>query len=149
MIFQTDIQQIAEKGIFNSVEPAIVSAVQWLRLGVEAIGALVICIGVVLSVYQFFLHFKDERTSNFNQVRLTLGKFLALALEFQVGADILSTAIAPSWEQIGKLAAIAAIRTLLNYFLTKELESERRRDARGDAGDSATNGADGNLNETI
>jgi uncharacterized membrane protein len=49
-------------------------------------------------------------------------------LEFQVGADILSTAIAPSWEQIGKLAAIASIRTLLNYFLTKELENERRRE---------------------
>jgi uncharacterized membrane protein len=147
MIFQTEIQQIAEKSMFESVEPTIVSAVQWLRLGVEAIGALVICLGVVLAVYQFFLHFKNEQTSNFNQVRLTLGKFLALALEFQVGADILSTAIAPSWEQIGKLAAIAAIRTLLNYFLTKELENERRRGGSGgaQAGDSAANSGDGNL----
>ncbi|HEY8560010.1 MAG TPA: DUF1622 domain-containing protein [Pyrinomonadaceae bacterium] len=129
MFFQAEIRNIAEKSAFETVEPAIVSAVQWLRLGVEAVGALVICIGVVLAVYQFFRHFRDEQPSNFNRVRLTLGKYLALALEFQVGADILSTAIAPSWEQIGKLAAIAAIRTLLNYFLTRELEQERRREA--------------------
>ncbi len=81
---------------------------------------------MVLAVYQLFAHFKDEQASNFNRVRLTLGKYLALALEFQVGADILSTAIAPTWEQIGKLAAIVSIRTLLNYFLTKELQGERK-----------------------
>ena len=40
-------------------------------------------------------------------------------------ADILSTAIAPSWQQIGKLGAIAVIRTGLNFFLSKEMESER------------------------
>ncbi len=128
MFIQMQIQQIADKSAFETVEPSIVSAVQWLRLGVEAVGAVVICIGVILAIYQFFLHFKNEQSSNFNNVRLTLGKFLALALEFQVGADILSTAIAPSWEQIGKLASIAAIRTLLNYFLTKELQNERQRD---------------------
>jgi uncharacterized membrane protein len=52
---------------------------------------------------------------------------LALALEFQLGADILSTAIAPSWEQIGKLGAIAVIRTALNFFLSKEMQDERKQ----------------------
>lgn len=137
MFFQEGIQTVSEKGLFDVVEPAIVSAVQWLRLGVEAIGAIVICIGVVTAVYEFFLHFRDAQPSNFNRVRLALGKYLALALEFQVGADILSTAIAPSWEQIGKLAAIAAIRTLLNYFLTKELANERRREE--ETGEAAEN----------
>ena len=46
-------------------------------------------------------------------------------MEFQLGADILSTAIAPSWEQIGKLGAIAVIRTALNYFLSREMREER------------------------
>lgn len=50
-----------------------------------------------------------------------------LALEFQLGSDILSTAVAPSWDQIGKLAAIAVIRTVLNYFLTKEMGEETNR----------------------
>lgn len=128
MFLQENLSNLAEQGTFESVEQTIVAAVQWLRLGVEAVGAIVIGIGVILAVYQFIRHFKDEQPSNFNRVRLILGKYLALALEFQVGADILSTAIAPSWEQIGKLAAIAAIRTLLNYFLTKELAAEQKRE---------------------
>jgi uncharacterized membrane protein len=55
-------------------------------------------------------------------IRLNLGRSLALGLEFLLGADILNTAIAPSWEQVGLLAAIAAIRTGLNYFLQQELD---------------------------
>ena len=125
MLWQENIQNVAEKSAFNSVEQTVVAAVGWLRLGVEAVGAAIICVGVILAVYQLVAHFKEEQPSNFNRVRLTLGKYLALALEFQVGADILSTAIAPSWEQIGKLAAIVAVRTVLNYFLTKELTNER------------------------
>jgi uncharacterized membrane protein len=121
--------QEAAPSAFEVAEPAINAAVQWLRLAVEAVGALVIGIGVVLAIYQLIIHFKDEQSTNFNRVRLTLGKYLALALEFQVGADILSTAIAPSYEQIGKLGAIVVIRTLLNYFLTKELREERRHES--------------------
>ena len=62
---------------------------------------------------------------SYNRIRLTLARYLALALEFQLGADIISTAVAPSWDQIGKLAAIAVIRTALNYFLTREMQQER------------------------
>ena len=127
MLFQETAQILTQPGAFETTEPAINAAVQWLRLAVEAVGALVIGIGVVLAIYQLISHFRDEQSTNFNRVRLTLGKYLALALEFQVGADILSTAIAPSYEQIGKLGAIVVIRTLLNYFLTKELENERQR----------------------
>jgi uncharacterized membrane protein len=48
-----------------------------------------------------------------------------LGLEFQLASDLLSTAVAPSFEEIGKLAAIAAIGTALNYALAKEIERER------------------------
>ena len=60
----------------------------------------------------------------FVPVRLTLARYLSLALEFQLAADILSTAISPSWDEIGKLAAIAVIRTGLNYFLGMEVKGE-------------------------
>jgi uncharacterized membrane protein len=50
--------------------------------------------------------------------------WLALALEFQLAADILSTTVSPSLEALARLAIIAVIRTFLNYFLTKELEAE-------------------------
>ncbi|MDJ0692641.1 MAG: DUF1622 domain-containing protein, partial [Xenococcaceae cyanobacterium MO_188.B32] len=49
-----------------------------------------------------------------------------LALECQLGADILATTIAPSWEALGQLGAIALIRTFLNYFLNQELEAEAK-----------------------
>jgi uncharacterized membrane protein len=70
---------------------------------------------------QFVRALMPPRVQNYNAIRLTLARYLALALEFQLGADILSTAIAPSWTQIGKLGAIAVIRTGLNYFLMREM----------------------------
>jgi uncharacterized membrane protein len=57
-------------------------------------------------------------------LRLGLGRSLALSLEFLLGADILRTAVKPSWDEIGRLAAIAAIRTALNFFLQREIASE-------------------------
>ncbi|MFB6276355.1 MAG: DUF1622 domain-containing protein, partial [Halothece sp.] len=61
---------------------------------------------------------------NFIQIRLTFGMWLALALEFQLGADILTTTMSPSLDALIQLAVIAVIRTFLNYFLNKELEGE-------------------------
>lgn len=60
-------------------------------------------------------------------LRLDLGRWLAISLEFLLAADIIMTAIAPSWEEIGKLAAITLIRTALNYFLQKEIEANEKR----------------------
>ena len=57
-------------------------------------------------------------------IRLAFARYLTLALELQLAADILSTSIAPTWDRIGKLAAIAVIRTALNYFLSRELNDE-------------------------
>ena len=45
-----------------------------------------------------------------------------LALEFALAADIVRTAIAPTWDDIGHLGAIALIRTILNYFLEKDMQ---------------------------
>ena len=69
----------------------------------------------------------------FVRTRLALGSFLVLGLEFQLAADIMKTAVAPSFSEIGQLAAIAGIRTMLNYFLTKEIAGERAElEARGE-----------------
>ncbi|NBO19261.1 MAG: DUF1622 domain-containing protein [Proteobacteria bacterium] len=60
------------------------------------------------------------------EVRLMFGRWLSVALEFELATDILRTAVAPSWDEIGKLAAIAALRTLLNYFLEREIRASER-----------------------
>jgi uncharacterized membrane protein len=56
-----------------------------------------------------------------NRLRLKFGGWLALALEFQLASDIIKTTVAPSYENLIQLGAIAVIRTFLNYFLSKEL----------------------------
>jgi uncharacterized membrane protein len=56
---------------------------------------------------------------------------VVLALEFALGADIVDTAFAPTWQAIGQLAAIAAIRTALNFFLARDLDEERGWSKRG------------------
>jgi uncharacterized membrane protein len=95
----------------------------------ESIGALVIAVGVgrglIVWVAQHLPGNRDRVPTE--SIRLGLGRSLGLALEFLLAADILSTAVAPSWDAIGKLAAIATIRTLLNYFLGQELKQEERR----------------------
>ena len=57
---------------------------------------------------------------------MDLGTALALSLEFLLAADIAATAVSPSWDAVGKLAAISAIRTFLNFFLEKEVKELAR-----------------------
>lgn len=106
------------------VEEVIVTLVLWLKLAIEAVGASVIGVGMVLAALRFLRGSFPPLVEDFTGVRLTLARFLAVALEFQLGADILSTAVAPSWDAIGKLGAIAVIRTALNYFLSREMHEE-------------------------
>ena len=110
------------------MEPTIVAAeeglrfaVLWLKLGVEVAGALMIAMGVVVACRTWIAGIRDPERDAFSDSRLQLARFLALALELQLGADILTTAVAPTWDQIGKLAAIAVIRTALNFFLQREM----------------------------
>ena len=53
------------------------------------------------------------------QIWLRFATWILLGLEFALAADILRTAVAPTWDDISKLAVIATIRTMLNYFLAK------------------------------
>jgi uncharacterized membrane protein len=109
-----------------AVENFIMTSVQGLRLGVEVTGACTIGIGSVISLFRFAKALITQQETDFNTIRLTLARYLALALEFQLGADILSTAIAPSWQEIGKLGAIAVIRTGLNFFYLKKCRKKKR-----------------------
>jgi uncharacterized membrane protein len=126
--------------VFSRTEEGVVAGVQWLKLGIEVVGALIISLGILVSGWLLVRALLARSTADFTAIRLTLARYLALALEFQLGADILSTAIAPSWEQIGKLGAIAVIRTALNFFLSKEMQQERREsDDERQAVDSGSN----------
>lgn len=110
------------------MEEILADVVNVLVTIVEACGAAVIIVGAVWAFARFcWVGVRRRSTAAFVPVRLTLGRFLALGLEFQLASDVLRTAVAPSFEELGQLAAVAAIRTALNYFLSREIEEERRQ----------------------
>ena len=108
------------------VEEYLITAVDYLRLVVEAIGAAVVGFGALATAFRYVLTLLGIREYTNTEIRLYLGRFLALGLEFQIGADILGTAVAPTFDDVLLLGAIVVIRTALNYFLSKELDRERR-----------------------
>ena len=106
-------------------EELISNLVLWLKLAIEIVGALLIGIGATITAMRMAGVIWHRRIDDYRQVRLSFARLLAVALEFQLAADIVGTAFAPSWTQIGKLAAIAIIRTALNYFLAREIAEGR------------------------
>jgi uncharacterized membrane protein len=100
-----------------------------LAAGVELATAAVIAVATVEAIVRAVTAFLRGRNTNdaAADVRLRLGRWLALSLDFALAADILRTAIAPSWNEIGQLAAIAALRTALNFFLEREMERAETR----------------------
>ena len=90
---------------------------------VESMAAIVIAIAVGRALVGYVQSIIRRRpgTTPPASIRFSLGRSLALALELLLAADILKTAVAPTWNDIGQLAAIAALRTGLNYFLEREL----------------------------
>ena len=103
----------------------------------EGAAAFIIAIAVVEGIFRTLLLIlqsfsRGEGGANHEakeDIRLRLGRWLALALEFLLAADILRTAVAPTWSEIGQLAAIATIRTALNFFLQLEIDRAEQRKA--------------------
>lgn len=87
-------------------------------------GALIILLGVLISLFEFFKKeiLKKEESMQLNEsIRIKLGSYLVLGLEFFIAGDVVKTIITPTWESLGMLGSIVVIRTILSYFLTKDL----------------------------
>ena len=99
-----------------------------LAHGVEFAAALIIALASLEATLKALLLFfkRGAPPEQKNEVRMTLGRWLAVALEFELAADILNTAVTPTWNDILKLAAIATLRTALNYFLEREIQQEAK-----------------------
>lgn len=107
---------------------------QWtlfLAAGVEASAAFVIGLAAIEATIRALVLFAHPKSSpdEKEHVRLRLGRWLALALEFELAADILRTAVAPTWNEIGQLAAIVVLRTALNFFLQQEIDKAAQRES--------------------
>lgn len=106
------------------VEHNVILIVGWVKLAIEVFGATLVTIGVCVAIVHWIRTVRSGKEQDFAETRLILARYLSLALEFQLGADILGTAVSPSWDHIGKLAAVAIIRTGLNYFLMMEMKAQ-------------------------
>ena len=102
------------------LETVLRQLVSLLQVILESIAVLIVLYAVFVVLGRLFRRRRGEMVML--EIRLEMGLYLGMSLEFLLAADIVGTAISPSWDVIGKLAAITAIRTFLNYFLQKEVQ---------------------------
>lgn len=107
---------------FESLEGALIGIATVGIFLLETISVGCVLVGIFKAIQLATKLSRHRVDFPFIQLRTSFGIWLALALEFQLGADILATTVAPSQETLIQLGLIALIRTFLNYFLNKELE---------------------------
>ena len=99
---------------------------QIVILTISGVGAAVVVWGVTEVIFAFirlkFSAVGGDAVSQSEAIRQRLGAHLLLGLEIFIAADIISSAVSPSWEKVGMLAAIVGVRTVLSYFLRMELK---------------------------
>lgn len=105
--------------------------VEYVVPWIEAIGVAIVLWGVVEALVRLLrrtwaITFTGDRILNFRDIRLRIGEKLVLGLEFFLAADIIRTIVVPSWESLGILAGIVAIRSLIVYFLHLEMRADRQ-----------------------
>jgi uncharacterized membrane protein len=111
----------------EGIEVVLVHLATATRVLLESLSVLTVLGGLLATARHALPRFGrrlPERPSN--RARLTFGSWLALALEFQLGADIVATTTSPSRENLIQLGVVAVIRTFLNVFLSREIEAEER-----------------------
>jgi uncharacterized membrane protein len=94
----------------------------YIKEFISAIGVLVITVAAVRSLYQLLMLIR-HREYTANEIRVQFGDGVILGLEFMVGADIVGSLVKPDYYNLGLLAILVLIRTVLSYFLNLELQS--------------------------
>jgi len=105
----------------ESAEKFLEEIVKVVALIMELTAVLCIVAGFIELIFLMLQKKQKFYSPLFTRLRFKFGGWLVLALEFQLASDIIKTAVAPTYEHLIELAAIAVIRTFLNYFLNKEL----------------------------
>jgi uncharacterized membrane protein len=104
------------------MEAWLINTIAYIVPVIEACGALVIVIEVARTIIRYLVSCFRPDCNVLSPLRIRLGQAMVMGIEFQVAADILRTAMAPTWNDILLLAALIAIRTVLNYLLERELQ---------------------------
>ncbi len=105
------------------MEDFIVAAAHHIALGLEALAILVIVYGSLeafVSASRVIVQGSFEMQTG-RPIWLRFSHWLVAGMTFQVASDVVHTTVAPTWSDIGRLAAITAIRTFISYFLTRDI----------------------------
>ena len=106
------------------LEALVVSLAEIVALSLELVTILVLVIGAAQALLGVARAISDPgRAGWMRAVFLRFAGWTVLSLEFALAADIVRTTNAPTWDEIGKLALIAAVRTALNFFLERDIEA--------------------------
>ena len=104
-------------------ELAVALTEQYLTPALELIGAAIVVVGVLQAVFRYALFVLGSKAyPGLEGIQLDLIRYLMFGLTIQIGADVLSTSVAPTIADLGSLAGIVLIRAALSYFLSKDLE---------------------------
>ena len=116
------------------MEGLLLQVAQAVSLGLETMALVVIVIGAVEAALGMarLLFSRHLPGSARRAVWLEFSHWLVAALTFQLAADIVQTMVVPGWDDIGRVAAIAVIRTFLTFFLDRDIDALRERNLRGD-----------------
>jgi uncharacterized membrane protein len=100
---------------------------QFIALAISALVVVIVAVGALEAVAASLrmVFSRNYLPSDLRTVWLRFARWILMALEFALGADVIRSAVAPSWDDIGKLAAIAVIRTGLSFFLARDFEEAR------------------------
>lgn len=97
----------------------------------DMIGVIITIAGGLIAIYRYVVvelsrlkHHKKRPIRE--ELRAEFGQRIVLGLEFFLAGDIIRTIITPSWDGLGRLAAIVSIRTVLSYFLLKEIDRKKK-----------------------
>ena len=115
--------------LIHSLQGGLGTIVAFLKLALESISVFCVVLGLVSSLTMIvgFTRRSRRLLQDLPALRLQFGSWLALALEFQLGADIVATTVNPTLQSLGELGLLALIRTFLIFFLQKELEASERQ----------------------
>lgn len=111
--------------MIENLEATFVQGASLAALAVEFLAVACVVIGSAEAVRDIAGHVlvRHPSLASRRDIWLKFAGWILLSLEFALGADVIRTAIAPSWDDVGKLGAIAAIRTALSFFLSRDIES--------------------------
>ncbi|HYJ51667.1 MAG TPA: DUF1622 domain-containing protein [Allosphingosinicella sp.] len=114
------------------MEPLLDLVAGWVATAIELVMVLVLVVGAIEALIDTIRQLlrRQKVRESIRETWLRFAAWIILALEFALAADLIRTIVSPTWDEVGMLAAIGAIRTLLSFFLGRDLEEFKHRDRR-------------------